>query len=147
MAAFVLDASIAVAWCFPGDPADDTSYSRHILELLATQDAVVPEIWAFEVANSIFVSFSKRGRITERQIQEYLQRLKALPISVESCDLWLNVGLEVQSRKWNLTPYDAAYLDLAVRKNIPLARAAGDLRRVARAEGIEIVVMPVPEST
>ena len=147
MAAFVLDASIAVAWCFPGDPAEDTPYSRHILELLATQDAVVPEIWAFEVANSIFVSFSKRGRITERQIQEYLQRLKALPISVESCDLWLNVGLEVQSRKWNLTPYDAAYLDLAVRKNIPLATADGDLRRVARAEGIEIVVMPVPEST
>jgi hypothetical protein len=66
MAAFVLDASIAVSWCFPGDPAEDTPYSRHILGLLATYDAVVPEIWAFEIANSIFVSFNKRKRITEK---------------------------------------------------------------------------------
>jgi predicted nucleic acid-binding protein len=61
---------------------------------------------------------------------------------VESRNLWLNVELEVQARKWNLTPYDAAYLDLAVRNNIPLATADEDLKRVARVEGIEIVVKP-----
>src|ERR1035437_7529723 len=114
MAAFVLDASVAISWCFPGDPAEDTPYSRYILQLLATEDAIVPEIWAFEVANSIFVSFSKRKGITEQQIIEYLERLRALPISLEPNDLWLNVELEARSRKWNLTTYDAAYLDLAV---------------------------------
>jgi hypothetical protein len=56
----------------PGDPSEDTPYGRRVLELLATDDAIVPEIWAFEVANSIFVSFKKRHRITERQIEEYL---------------------------------------------------------------------------
>ena len=64
-AAFVLEASIAVSWCFPGDPTEDTPYSRRILALLATHDAVAPEIWAFEVANTVFVSFVKRKRITE----------------------------------------------------------------------------------
>jgi len=110
MAAFVLDASIAVSWCFPADPAEDTLYSRHILALLATHDAIVPEIWAFEVANSIFVSFTKRNRITGQQIEEYLQRLRALPISAEVRDLWSTVDLESASRRWNLTSYDDAYL-------------------------------------
>src|SRR5271163_2993355 len=117
MAGLVLDASVAVSWCFPHDPAEDTPYSRHILELLAAEDAVVPEIWAFEVANSIFVSFIKRNRITEPQIEEYLQLLKALPIFLEPVDLWQNVDLEARSRKWKVTPNDAAYLDLALRKN------------------------------
>jgi len=53
MAAFVLDASVAISWRFPGDPIEDTPYSKRILEELASNDAVVPEIWAFEIANSI----------------------------------------------------------------------------------------------
>jgi hypothetical protein len=69
MPTFVLDASVAVSWCFPGDPGEDTRYSRQILALLSTNDAIVPEIWAFEVANSIFVSFSKRKRISEVQMR------------------------------------------------------------------------------
>lgn len=139
MAAFVLDASIAVSWCFPGDPSENTPYSRRILSSLATDDAIVPEIWGFEVANSIFVSFSKRNRITEKQIEEYLRLLKALPIRRETRDLWSAVNLESLARKWNLTPYDAAYLDLAVRKELPLASADHDLRRVAAAEGVEVL--------
>jgi predicted nucleic acid-binding protein len=99
MAAFVLDASIAVSWCFPGDPAEDTLYSRHILALLATYDAIVPQIWAFEVANSIIAAFAKRRRISEPQIEEYLERLKALPISAEGRDLWSTVDLEAASRR------------------------------------------------
>ena len=44
MAAFVLDASVAIAWCFPDDPTEDTPYSRRILQELASSDAIVPEI-------------------------------------------------------------------------------------------------------
>ena len=104
-----------------GDPAEDTLYSRHILALLKTHDAIVPEIWAFEIANSIFVSFSKRRRITEQQIKQYLQVLKALPVTMEARDLWSTVDLQSASRRWNLTPCDAAYVDLAIRKGAPLA--------------------------
>ena len=139
MATFVLDASIAISWCFPGDPTEDTLYSRHILALLATHDAVVPEIWAFEVANTIFVAFAKRKRITAPQIQEYLQRLRALPIRVDPRDVWSNVALEAQARRWNLTAYDAAYLDMAKRLALPLATSDNNLTTAARAEGIEVL--------
>ena len=139
MAAFVLGAAIAVSWCFPGDPTEDSPCSRHILALLATHDAIVPEIWAFEIANSIFVSFKKRKRITVRQIEEYLHRLKALPISVEPRDLWATVDLEAPARRWNLTPYDAAYLELALRRGLPLATTDEDLKKAAVAEGIEVL--------
>jgi predicted nucleic acid-binding protein len=139
MAEFVLDASIAVSWCFPGDPSEDTPYSRRILSMLATEDAIVPEVWAFEIANSLYVSFAKRKRITEQQITEFLTRLKALPITADSPDLWANVDLEAQARKWNLAAYDAAYVDLALRKGIPLATTDDDLRRVALQEAVKVL--------
>ena len=139
MAAFVLDASVAISWCFPGDPAEDTPYSRRVLSELAVNDAIVPEIWAFEVANSIFVAYSKRKRITEQQIHEYLELLKALPIRVEAQSLWANVDLESVARRQNLTAYDAAYLDLALRANLVLATSDDLLRQAAIAVGIEVL--------
>ncbi|HEX4747898.1 MAG TPA: type II toxin-antitoxin system VapC family toxin [Bryobacteraceae bacterium] len=139
MAEFVLDASVAISWCFPGDPTEDTAYSRHILSELATRDAIVPEIWAFEIANIIFVSFVKRKRISEKQIHEYLARLKALPIRVEPNNLWANVELESLARKRNLAAYDVAYLDLARRRNVPLATSDENLSEAASAEGIEVL--------
>jgi predicted nucleic acid-binding protein len=139
MAEFVLDASVAFSWCFPGDPAEDTPYSRRILSRLATDDALVPEIWGFEIANIIFVAFNRRKRINQRQIDEYLMRLKALPIRVELNDVWANIALESQARKWNLPAYDAAYLELALRKKLPLATADDDLRKAAEVEGIKVL--------
>ena len=110
MAAFVLDASVAISWCFPGDPTEDTPYSRRVLQKLVANDAIVPEIWAFEIANNIFVSYRKRKRISEQQITEYLSLLRALPIRVESQSLWTNVDLESLARRQNIAAYDAACL-------------------------------------
>jgi predicted nucleic acid-binding protein len=139
MAAFVLDASVAISWCFPGDPAEDTPYSRRVLNELVANDAIVPEIWAFEIANSIFVSYSKRKRISEQQITEYLNLLLALPIRVESQSLWANVHLESLARRQNVAAYDAAYLDLALRTGLPLATSDEPLRRAAVAQGIAVL--------
>jgi predicted nucleic acid-binding protein len=99
----------------------------------------VPDIWAFELANIIFVACNRRKRITQRQIDEYLQRLRALPIRVEHSDLWANVSLESLARKWNLPAYDAAYLDLALRRRLPLATTDDDLRKAATAVGIHVL--------
>lgn len=139
MTEFVLDASVALSWCFPGDPTEDTPYSRSILAKLATDDAVVPEIWAFEIANILFIACNKRKRITEKQIDEYLKRLKALPIRLERSDLWTNVALESQARKWNLSAYDVAYLDLSLRKKLPLATTDDNLKKAAVAEGVRVL--------
>ena len=139
MAEFVLDASVAISWCFPGDPTEDTPYSRGILRELITRDAVVPEIWAFEIANNIFVSCNKRKRIDAQQIAEYLDLLKALPIRVESQPLWTNIELESFARRWDIAAYDASYLALARRKNIPLATSDEILKRKALNVGVEIL--------
>lgn len=139
MPAFVLDASVAISWCFPGDPTEDTPYSRRILSMLVSNDAIVPQIWPYEVANCIFVSFSRRRRINEQQVQEFLDRLRALPIRAEQYDLWSTVALEASARQWNLSAYDAAYTALAKDKNIPLATTDVELRRRAQAEGITVL--------
>jgi predicted nucleic acid-binding protein len=110
MALFVLDASVAISWYFPGGPTENTPYSRAILSQLAVDDAIVPEIWAFEIANSIFVSYSRRKRINEQQIREYLRLLEALPIRVEPQSMVENINLESLARRRELAAYDAAYL-------------------------------------
>ena len=53
MAEFVLDASVAISWCFPGDPSEDTPYSRRILNELLVRDALVPEIWALAQSRAL----------------------------------------------------------------------------------------------
>jgi hypothetical protein len=82
---------------FPGDPAEDTPYSKNVLKRLAVWDAVVPEIWAFEIANSNFVSCSRRMRITEQQVREYRDLLKACPFesSHKAC---------IKTSTWNRSP-------------------------------------------
>jgi len=137
--AFVLDASVAISWCFPGDAAENTAYSRRVLTELASNDAVVPEIWAFEIANAIFVSCNKRNRITDQQVREYLDLLKALPIRVESQSLWANLDLESLARRQNLAAYDAAYVHLAQRTGFALATPDQSLRAAAIASGISVL--------
>ena len=136
--AFVLDASVAISWCFPGDPNEDTRYSRQILTALVSDDAIVPEVWPFEVANAIFVSFAKRKSITEPQIREFLDLLKSLPIRIEAQTLGKNLDLESSARRWNLAAYDAAYLDLARRAHLPIATSDAALRDAAAA-GVRLI--------
>ena len=139
MSSFVLDASVAFSWCFPGDPTENTAYSRAVLNRLEQDDAVVPEIWPFEIANSLYISFARRQRITEEQIREYLQDLRDLPIRVERQDLWSNVSLESLARKHGVTVYDCSYLNLAMRLHLPLATADGPLKRAAIDADVRLV--------
>jgi predicted nucleic acid-binding protein len=124
---------------FAGDPTENTPCSRAILSRLAVDDAIVPEIWALEIANSIFVSYSRRKRITEQRILEYLSLLKALPIRVEARSMVENIDLESIARRLDLAVYYAAYLHLAQRTNLPLATSDGPLRDAAIAESAAVI--------
>jgi predicted nucleic acid-binding protein len=74
------------------------------------------KIWAFEIANGIFVACNKRKRISEADIYEYVQLLQSLPILVARSEWLQNIALESLARKHNLAVYDAAYLDVALRE-------------------------------
>ena len=139
MDGFILDASVAISWCFPNDPAENTPYSRVVLKQLEQTNAIVPEIWAFEIANGIFVAHNVRKRIAEADIQEYIQLLESLPIWVISGDWLKNIALQVLARKHNLAAYDVAYLDLAMRQQLPLATSDGNLKKAALAEGVKLI--------
>jgi len=102
MGGFVLDASVAISWCFPNDPTENTHYSRAILERLVEADAVVPEIWPFEIANGIFVGCNRRKRIAEADIYEYVRLLESLPIRVLRKEWLGNIALESLARKHDL---------------------------------------------
>ncbi len=128
MTRFVLDASVAVAWCFE---RETTPYTDQILEMLAEGEAVVPAIWPFEVANALLRA-ERHQRVSRAETAAFLGRLQALAIQVEQ-DAASRAFQEVFSlgREHNLSVYDAAYLDLAMRQGLPIATLDQRLRRVA----------------
>jgi predicted nucleic acid-binding protein len=131
---FVLDASVAMAWAFPDEnhPVATIALDR----INSPDEARVPSIWWYEVRNSIITN-ERRRRLTEADTSEYLRRLSRLPISIEHPPD--EVRVMALSRRYKLTVYDAAYLELAQREAIPLATLDNELVRAARAEKVHLV--------
>jgi predicted nucleic acid-binding protein len=132
--AIVVDASIALAWCFPDEASD---YADSILVAIKTQTLIVPAIWAVEIANALLVG-ERRKRIRQPDVRRFVELLKGLNIAEDAqpvADTVSNIFPLAQN--YRLSAYDAAYLDVAVRRDIPLATLDGDLREAALAAGIK----------
>jgi predicted nucleic acid-binding protein len=131
--AFVLDCSITLAWFFE-DEAD--AYAEAVQDSLATASALVPGLWPLEVANALLVG-ERRKRTTEAKATKFLTLLKSLPITTDE---------ETGTRAWqetlhlarshNLSAYDAAYLELALRRGLALATLDERLKTAAKAVGV-----------
>ncbi len=136
MSDFVLDASLALQW-FLEDEAD-RNYSLAVLASLSEKSAVVPFLCFYEIGNGLLMA-CRRKRATLEQIDRFLARLKALPIEAarETPDEILDLPRLAQSH--GLTNYDAAYLALALRLNLPLATNDIDVRRAAASAGVNLV--------
>ena len=134
MSAFVLDCSIAAAWFFEDEARPETD---HLLEHLRDGGALVPNLWHLEVGN-VLIQAEKRGRITTAQISVRLELLANLPI-VTDTETNLRAFREILTlaRSQVLTTYDAAYLELAIRRGIPLATQDKALVRAAKASNVE----------
>ena len=132
----VLDSSITVAWYF----ADErTAAVDAVLSQVTESGAVVPSPWRLEVANALQMSV-KRNRIDPAYRDISLDALRALEITVDSetDDHAWPVTLRLAER-FQLTLYDAAYLELAQRLTLPLATLDQDLREAAAALGITLL--------
>lgn len=132
----MLDASLALQW-FLEDEAG-RQYGLSILASLSTKHAAVPMLWFYEVGDGLLMAY-RRKRITFDQIDGFLTRLKALPIAAADEVPAELLELPALAQKHSLTNYDAAYLALAMRLNLPLATTDADLRRAATAAGVGMV--------
>jgi predicted nucleic acid-binding protein len=131
---FVLDASVAMAWCFEDETNRDTESA---LDRLREDHAVVPSLWAYEVANVVLMA-ERRGRLTEFQATRFVELLGRLPINVDLAPPEISTVLAL-GRRHGLSAYDAAYLALAERDGLPLATQDERLRAAAHAAGVPLL--------
>ena len=132
---FVLDASVTMEWCFV-DESD--SYSQGVLEHLRRSHSIVPALWLLEV-NNVLLMKERRGKLTQAGTGDFLATLKRLDIRVryEETDRYSSKTLAF-AREHKLTVYDATYLELAARQQLPLATRDKDLMRAAPLAGVPL---------
>ena len=135
-AAFVIDCSIAMTWCFPDEATDQ---SAAILDRLESETALVPTLWFLEVA-SVLAMAERRKRITAAESTEFLALITSLDLEVDDeATRRVFDHLLPLCRRHRLTSYDAAYLDLAGRRKLPLATLDAALRAGGKAMGIRLL--------
>jgi len=128
-----LDSSVTLAWVYA---AEITEAVRQVFNLVAGNGAWVPAIWRLEVANVLEMGV-RRGRHDAAFRDAALADLAMLPIALDpetDRHAW-GATARLAARR-NLTLYDAAYLELAQRRSLPLATLDRELRAAAAAEGV-----------
>jgi predicted nucleic acid-binding protein len=133
---FIIDASVALSWCFADE---DLEAADAVLDRLTIEEALVPAIWPFEVANGLR-SAERQGRLRANEIPRVRGILVGLPIVVDETDLAHAVGPTLDAAlRLGISVYDAAYVVLAAREDAPLASVDDRLRAAARTFGVELV--------
>lgn len=131
----MLDVSATLPWFFEDEA---TGGSIALLDRLADAVAVVPVLWHVELANALLQG-ELRKRIDAAAVAEFLALINSLTIET---DQWLDqrvLGtLLAVARRYRLTAYDSAYLELAVRRALPLATRDAALRGAARSAGVAL---------
>lgn len=128
----VLDASVALAWCFEDERSD---YCESLLDALTQSKVAAPELWALEVTNGLLMAMRKK-RIDEDQLAGALELLDGMPIELAPTPKKIAMGRILElAVETGLTIYDATYLELAERLDVPLATLDSGLRKAAAQLG------------
>lgn len=136
MVDLVLDSSVTLAWFLPDERRADADV---LLDRVTSAGAVAPTLWPIEVGNAFLVA-QRHRRVSQAERTQALGLLSSLPIEIDpttGTQAWgASLALAEQHR---LTLYDAVYLELAIRQNLPLASLDRQLRRAAVAAGVALV--------
>ena len=127
---------MTMAWCFADESSKD---SDAVLEKLVTATIIVPQHWFLEVTNVLAMA-EKRRRISQEQSSKFLELLKTFDIKAD--DQTANHAFQqtfMLCREHGLTTYDAAYLEVAVRRGLPLASLDKALRKCAGKIGVVLL--------
>jgi predicted nucleic acid-binding protein len=135
---FVLDASVSLRWFLDRSVPP---YANRIKQLMiAGSFAIVPALWHLEMANGLVVA-QRRGILTSSEVDRSLLNLEQLLAQLIESDVTL-ISIRqslLASQTFQLSSYDAAYLETAQRGNLPLATLDQPLRVAAKRAGVEIV--------
>jgi predicted nucleic acid-binding protein len=129
---FVVDASVALAWALQ----EVHTTATLALQRIRNDEAIVPSLWWFELRNGLVIN-ERRGRITTIETARFLRRIARVLISVDLAPGETTV-LDL-ARRHRLTVYDASYLELALREDLPMATLDVALVRAARAEAVPLI--------
>ena len=133
---FVLDTSVAVSWFFADE---ESAPGEAIFDRLDDDGAVVPALWPLEVANALLAG-ERRGRSLRAEIADIAEMIGALAIVLDGPSTSRTFGpvLEI-AREHELSVYDASYLELAIRRALPLATFDRRLLAAAANAGVELI--------
>jgi predicted nucleic acid-binding protein len=133
---FVVDASVAMTWLFQDEMTPTTT---RLLRRLETDAVLVPALWYLEITNTLAVA-ERKGRVSAEQSEDFIALLDGVQIDV---DLETHRGaftdLLAICRKFGLSSYDATYLELALRRKLPLASLDEPLRKAAKKLGVKLL--------
>ncbi len=131
----VLDASIAMTWCYPDEHSD---FAYKVLDSLEHRQAIAPSLWAVEVANALLVR-ERRQRLAASDIARFFELLNELSIETDPQTASRAFSDTLQlARTYGLSAYDAAYLELAMREGLVLATLDGRLTHAAKKAGVKV---------
>jgi len=135
---FVLDDSVTMRWCFD---AGSHAYADSVLAQLEADEgtAFVPIMWRYEVS-AVLARAEIKGFLPAHKAPAFIENLAALPIEVdpESASRILT-DVHQLAIQYCLSSYDAAYLELALRRNLPLATLDEELREACKAAGVAVL--------
>lgn len=138
MTSFVLDNSVAMRWCF--ESAAHT-YADSVLRRLADgETAIVPVLWFYE-ASAVLAREQNRGTLPTPKADEFLEELGSLKIIADEESAGRAfTDVRRLAIAYRLTSYDAAYLEVALRRNLPLASLDDELIRASKAAGAAVIM-------
>jgi len=132
----VVDASMAIAWLFDDER---TEAAHDVMRRVVADGAIVPSLWRLEVAN-VLHNAVRRGRCDEDYVDRSLERLGRLAIVTDDeTDSRAWGATRILAREQGLTLYDAAYLELAIRKGRALASCDADLLAAAGRRSVDVL--------
>jgi predicted nucleic acid-binding protein len=133
-ASFIVDASIGFAWVYQGQATPETD--QLLNEVAAGATVIVPALWYLEMSNVLLIA-QRRHRLTAGQRKAAMEKLTALQFTVDEEGTRHAFGKTSElAEKHGLTIYDATYLELALRRSLPLATHDQALRNAARQCGL-----------
>ena len=131
-----MDASVTGAWCIPDESTPST---ESVLDRIEADGAIVPGIWPLEVTNMLLIA-ERRGRLSFAETTRLVEFLSELPITIDTDGLARTFySVPALARTHRLSSYDASYLELAMRRGLPLATLDKDLAKAATAVGVQLI--------